>query len=479
MKNPLSLDSIELLLSPLTTHRHTMCRILIFGLAMGFGLGVRGQQLTVDIPVYTSGVVISAFDVDVSLGSSAALPGTGIWKFSGTDEIALSNLAGEGAQFPNVQMLNANGIRLANGSMYVRGQLRFGQGIIRTSAYEVVMDQASSASNARNSSHVEGFVSKIGNTDFVFPLGANGVYHPVEVFGISGGISSFRAAYFPEGHPDPLGPWYDGNNWPISTCDYWQVERSTGTAEASIRLDWSSSDCNEVTDNQYMRVARYNAGAWQLLPSEVEDSDAESVLTSSNQGLFGDFALASIGGGINQLPIDLLHFDARVEGSGAVQCVWVTASEVNNDYFRIERSQNGIAWVSAGQVEGAGFSSTALQYQYTDKAPHEGQSYYRLRQVDFDGSETIYEPVAVYIANDGQRLAIDQVYRSEQGLRLHYRAAEAPVLVEIFDLYGKKVFSKTLQGQPGATTMAPWISDGFYIVRLTQFGISQSAKFKW
>lgn len=452
---------------------------VLFGLAFGIVFNGFGQQLTIGLPVYTENVTLSAFNTDVLLAEGAEMPGTGTWKFSGTNEIRLSNAAGENAIFPNVQLINLEGMRLADGPMNIGGQLRFGLGILHTEEQEVVFGPASSASNARNGSFIEGFASKQGDTDFVFPLGADGLYHPVEIFGVSGGTASFRARYFAEGHPDPLGPWFDGNNWPVSTCDYWQLERTEGTAEASVRLDWSESECNEVNDNQYMRVSRYIDGEWELLHSDVDSPSDESVSTSSNQGAFGDFALASLGGGINVLPIELLHFGASANAQGMVQCLWATASEINNDYFALERSADGFHWESVEKITGAGFSNTALQYQHTDARPLLGQSYYRLRQVDFDGTATVYEPVAVYIDAAYAALSIEKTYRSEQGLRIHYQANEGLVHTEIFDLYGKRVFSTLLQGDLQTALTSPQLCDGLYILRMSQGGESATLKFKW
>lgn len=453
--------------------------MVLFIFALGIALTCPAQQLRVGVPVHTENVVLTAFNTNVQMAAGAELPGTGIWKFSGTNEIELSNTAGAAAQFPNVQLVNLEGMRLVDGAMHVGGNLLFGLGILRTSAQEVVFGPASSVSNARNGSFIEGFASKEGSTDFVFPLGANGLYHPVEVFGVTGGTASFRARYFAEGHPDPQGPWFDGNNWPVSTCDYWQLERSAGTAEASVRLDWSESECNVVNDNQYMRVSRYMDGAWQLLPSDVGSPGDETVSTTSNQGAFGDFALASIGGSINTLPIELLHFSASADGHGAVQCNWSTASEVNNDYFILERSIDGSTWEIIERISGAGFSNTALHYDHPDMHPFAGQSYYRLQQVDFDGAETVYPPVAVYIDQAQASLGIQKAYRNGHGLHIHYEAHEGPVLAEIFDLLGKRLFSSQLHGEQHAALVSPQLPDGLYILRLSQEGRSASVKFRW
>ena len=77
---------------------------------------------------------------------------------------------------------------------------------------------------------------------------------------------------------------------------------------------------------------------------------------------------------------------------------WTTASEENNDYFVVEYSTDGINWMSAGEVAGQGTTSFTTNYDYV----HEGAAlsggvlYYRLRQVDFDGT-TAYSDIAVVV----------------------------------------------------------------------------------
>jgi hypothetical protein len=85
------------------------------------------------------------------------------------------------------------------------------------------------------------------------------------------------------------------------------------------------------------------------------------------------------------LPVELLYFNATLVESKYVKLDWQTASEINNDYFEIERSTNGIDWENIGQVQGAGNSSSIINYETVDFNTHSGISYYRLKQTDFDG----------------------------------------------------------------------------------------------
>ena len=85
------------------------------------------------------------------------------------------------------------------------------------------------------------------------------------------------------------------------------------------------------------------------------------------------------------LPIELLSFKVELKNNKFVGIYWQTESETNNDYFIVERSQNGRDWESIKKIEGAGNSSTPLSYAANDFNPYKNISYYRLKQVDFDG----------------------------------------------------------------------------------------------
>jgi Secretion system C-terminal sorting domain/Beta-propeller repeat len=87
----------------------------------------------------------------------------------------------------------------------------------------------------------------------------------------------------------------------------------------------------------------------------------------------------------NALPVKLLNFSAKVNDNKEVDISWTTASELNNQYFTIERSKDGLNFEQVAIVKGAINSSIAINYLSTDKTPYSGKSYYRLRQTDLDG----------------------------------------------------------------------------------------------
>ena len=78
-----------------------------------------------------------------------------------------------------------------------------------------------------------------------------------------------------------------------------------------------------------------------------------------------------------------------------VELKWTTASEINNDYFFIEKSKDGITWELIITTAGSGNSNKPVQYTEYDKIPVNGETYYRLTQVDFDGTSENFDVISV------------------------------------------------------------------------------------
>ncbi|MBK8051959.1 MAG: T9SS type A sorting domain-containing protein [Saprospiraceae bacterium] len=89
-------------------------------------------------------------------------------------------------------------------------------------------------------------------------------------------------------------------------------------------------------------------------------------------------------GPITVLPIELKSFEIK-NNANAVNMLWVTASETNNDFFTLQRSADAVHFENIAIIEGAGNSSTEIYYSFTDVSPLRGTNYYRIKQTDFDG----------------------------------------------------------------------------------------------
>lgn len=113
------------------------------------------------------------------------------------------------------------------------------------------------------------------------------------------------------------------------------------------------------------------------------------------------FTLGTTNIAITPLPIDLVSFTARSERNGTVQLEWATASEWDNLYFDVERSDDVSNWTVIGRVDAVGHSNALVQYDAIDDLPLRGTNYYRLRQVDLDGSSTTSHVAVVEVLRLG------------------------------------------------------------------------------
>lgn len=109
------------------------------------------------------------------------------------------------------------------------------------------------------------------------------------------------------------------------------------------------------------------------------------VNAAGEEWWFDDFELYQIAPCI-PLPIELVSFNG-INYKIYNHLTWVTATELNNEYFNLERSKDGINWVDVDRINGSGTVSTPSYYEYSDHNYYkESINYYRLKQVDFDGN---------------------------------------------------------------------------------------------
>ncbi len=137
----------------------------------------------------------------------------------------------------------------------------------------------------------------------------------------------------------------------------------------------------------------------------------------------------------NPLPIELLEFKAVLSGDN-VQVTWATASEINNDFFTIERSEDGSNWKVIHEEAGAGHSTMRMDYSFIDSNPIPGISYYRLKQTDYDGVYAYFDPAVVLYEAEN----LFQVFPNPTPDILHIRTSS--------DLSQASILVRNLDGQP-------------------------------
>ena len=170
-------------------------------------------------------------------------------------------------------------------------------------------------------------------------------------------------------------------------------------------------------------------------------------------------------GGIT-LPIELLSFTPEIKPD-RVELNWTTGSEINNDYFTIERSRDLYGWGVMGFVEGAGNSSVPLSYSFSDMRPLDGLGYYRLKQTDFDGQFKYYGPIAAHydLGLEGLDFKVMKQYTNW----VIAVPNDGVYQVEVYNLQGHRLHSERVENN--LSIPAP---QGAVVIRVTD-GFERSA----
>lgn len=132
------------------------------------------------------------------------------------------------------------------------------------------------------------------------------------------------------------------------------------------------------------------------------------------------------------MPVTLVSFNARAENS-IVRLEWRTTSETDNAGFYIERSTNGFNWDDIGFVDGNATTSVVKDYTFRDEKPVAGLGYYRLRQVDFDGTTERSRVAAVRFADPRYSVTV----WADAARQVHIRSGEPVEQVTAYDLSGR------------------------------------------
>ncbi len=178
------------------------------------------------------------------------------------------------------------------------------------------------------------------------------------------------------------------------------------------------------------------------------------------------------------LPIDLLFFTGECNNNNIV-LKWATASETNNEYFTVERSEDGSQWEAVGTVKSTGNSSITQNYSYTIGETSDKISYFRLKQTDLDGNFKYFNTIPVNNCNSNSAgLSIYPNPSNGRSLfgKINLKANEEYSII-IFDAVGNVVLRST-SSQPQFTVNFPQtLPSGVYFAKLSSASFSTARCF--
>jgi len=227
--------------------------------------------------------------------------------------------------------------------------------------------------------------------------------------------------------------WHDSGNF----------GNSSGTK--NFDLDITATDANTYGYTYTYVSGNQGDGEFATFSSTSPGGNATST------GVLADCNVTSV-----VLPITLIDFSGKKEGSSNL-LYWSTSTEINNDYFTLEKSEDALHFEVFGYLNGAGNSNVELTYQLTDNTPYE-TTYYRLKQTDFDGNYSYSETIAIH------RKSTDDFYYSNTNNSLIVSSYDES-MVTIYNVQGQLIQQIKLKGE-NQVQIPLSLKSGFYIISL-------------
>jgi hypothetical protein len=402
-----------------------------------------------------------------------------------------------GVSFGTLTINNSNGVALG-GNTTVTGTLNLTSGkltipssttlTLGTTSSNVTINGGSSSNyivTSGSSSIVKRYINTL--TSYVFPIGDATYYTPMTyTLNSHAGLSSdYLSVYVVDG----ITPGFVTANFAAYISRYWSVTPSWSAASNyDISYTYDDTDVNG-TESTIVPV-KVSSGTWYKPTNAVNITNGTaqgtgSINTGTNTLTWASLTSHSFDTGAGDeaaaLPIHLLYFTAKPQ-SNRVRLDWATASETNNDYFTVERSQDGEHFNELFKKPGAGISTTNLYYFGYDNKPLAGTSYYRLKQTDFDGkfeySEIESVSLQATVLLDGLKVYPNP--SEDNVIHVDFSSeSKQEVTCVLHDAVGKEIATEVFEVAKGPnefTLSYPSVATGMYIleIRSSEGGVQQT-----
>jgi hypothetical protein len=242
---------------------------------------------------------------------------------------------------------------------------------------------------------VMGVCKKIGNDAFIFPIGKGTKYAPCEISAPAQTTDAFTAEYFTSPHGTQSkknqNATYGKSLVNISKKEHWEISRQ-GSSAVNISLYWYDAIGSSIKNTTDLTIAHFdnNSSEWEIpstnsaiVPTATTFNSRSGKVTFPSVNTFSPFTFGETTNLVG-LPVELKSFNAECQ-SDYVQVNWTTASEIRNKAFELYKSENAIEWTLIHTTEGQGDKATETDYSYKDMDKQ--STYYRLKDLDFDGIE--------------------------------------------------------------------------------------------
>ncbi|RKY99185.1 MAG: hypothetical protein DRQ13_02820, partial [Ignavibacteriae bacterium] len=252
----------------------------------------------------------------------------------------------------------------------------------------------------------------------------------------------------------PVHPMFNINGTSDGTSDLGTVLGQTGTFTEGMTFSYSGENnwidhleslppAQMIFENQspnYGCAVAYDAGTYRTIGTSFEfgglsDGSSPSTKDELMEKIIEFFELQII-------PVELTSFSAEVDENG-ILLIWETATETNNSGFEIEKSTDNEEFENVGHIKGNGTTTEKQEYRFRDAdVTGNGKCYYRLKQIDYDGTATYTEVIEVDYSIIPVEFSLSQNYPNpfNPATTIKFGISELTnVTLKIYDALGSEV----------------------------------------
>ena len=426
------------------------------------------SSIDVDFININSGVTLT-IDAGQVITVNGNLINNGTINGEGTVTLVGSSPRVYGGTIQNLQLSAANAMLMSPTT--IAGELDLnGSSTLNIDDFNLTVSAISGTSESayivtKDFNETAGYVIKslaLEDGDFTFPIGSGGSYTPLTLKNL-GNTGTIQARVFDNTYAQGTSGVIIDTEKEVNKS--WEINGDAGV-NVTITLQWNSEneDPNFASARSTAYLSKNNYDWWRKVSPDVgaTGSDPYQITASGIQ----TFSVFGAGTENSSLPVSWLAFEAFENEEAAIELHWSTATELNNDRFEIEKSFDGKTFDVIGEVAGNGTTNSRSNYTFLDAVPFNGINYYRLKQVDYDGTKDYSELVSVFVdVKQEYNVSISPNPTFDLSTLSIEWDKEADYAVGVFDMMGRNlgVVHSRLTGLKMDFTALP---KGMYIIKI-------------
>jgi hypothetical protein len=164
----------------------------------------------------------------------------------------------------------------------------------------------------------------------------------------------------------------------------WDISKNNANSGSGIDMQFSWQSSQEIGGITNFVLNHHNDTIWEIAAGTTGSVSGTTTKTITHTGYTGSFSPFAFGNSVTPLPVELKSFIVACQ-SDYILLNWTTASEIRNQTFELYKSDNAIDWNLIHTTEGQGDKATETNYSFKDM--NKNSTYYRLKDIDFDGIE--------------------------------------------------------------------------------------------